>query len=103
MVIEWLKFEVCSQSRDLFIQFDNEIWTPVLANFPGFLSKEIWISPCNAEEIVIVIRWETREQWKGIPQDILEATEQKFAQKMKNNPYKMIEAREYQIRKFPNA
>ena len=102
MVIEWLKFEVFPQSRDLFIQFDNEIWTPVLAQFPGFLSKEIWISPDNAEEIIIIVRWETREQWKAIPLDILERTEQKFAQKMQNHSYKMIEAKEYQIRKFPN-
>ncbi len=103
MVIEWLKFEVFPESRDLFIQFDSEIWTPTLAKFPGFLSKEIWISPDNAEEIIIVIRWETREQWKAIPLDILAATEQKFAQKMENHPYKMIEAKEYQIRKFPNV
>ncbi|MGK7941245.1 MAG: TIGR03792 family protein [Crocosphaera sp.] len=103
MVIEWLKFEVFPESRDVFIQLDNEIWTPILAKFPGFLSKEIWISPDNAEEIVIIVRWETREQWKAIPLDILEATEKKFAQKMENHPYKMIEAKEYQIRKFSNS
>ncbi|MGB5592779.1 MAG: TIGR03792 family protein [Crocosphaera sp.] len=101
MVIEWLKFKVSPQSRDIFIQLDNQIWTTVLAQFPGFLGKEVWISPDIPEEITLVIRWETYEQWKAIPQDILDETEQKFAQQMKDHPYQMIEAKEYQIRKFP--
>lgn len=103
MMIEWLKFQVSVESRDVFIRLDNQIWTSVLSQFPGFLGKEVWISPDLPEEITLIIRWETREQWKGIPLAILEATEEKFAQKMDNYSYKMIEAKEYQVRKFPNA
>ncbi len=101
MVIEWLKFKVSPQSRDIFIQLDNQIWTPVLTQFPGFLGKEVWISPDIPEEITLVIRWESYQQWKTIPQDILEETEEKFAQQMKDHSYQMIEGKEYQIRKFP--
>ncbi len=103
MVIEWLKFRVSPESRDIFIQSDNEIWTPILAQFPGFLGKEVWISPTIPEEITLIIRWETREQWKAIPLDILEATEQKMAQRMQNHFYEMTESKEYQVRKFPNS
>ncbi|ACB51993.1 putative dimeric alpha-beta barrel protein [Crocosphaera subtropica ATCC 51142] len=103
MVIEWLKFQVSPESRDIFIQLDNEIWTPVLAEFPGFLGKEVWISPNIPQEVTLIIRWETREQWKAIPQTLLEETEQKFAQRMQDHPYEMIEVREYQVRKFPNS
>ncbi|WP_035798161.1 TIGR03792 family protein [Crocosphaera chwakensis] len=102
MVIEWLKFEVSPESRDIFIQLDNEIWTSVLAQFPGFLGKEVWISPDKPQEIILVIRWQTREQWKRIPFDILEATEQKMAKRMQNHFYEMTESKEYQVRKFPN-
>lgn len=103
MIIEWLKFRVSVESRDIFIQLDNQVWTSVLSQFPGFLGKEVWISPHTPDEITVMIRWETREQWKAIPCTILEETEQKFAQKMDNHPYKMIEAKEYQVRKFPNT
>ncbi|WP_107666604.1 TIGR03792 family protein [Cyanothece sp. BG0011] len=103
MVIEWLTFQVSPESRDIFIQSDNEIWTPVLAKFPGFLGKEVWISPNIPEEITIIIRWQTREQWKAIPLDILEETEQTFAQRMQNYSYEMTESKEYQVRKFSNS
>ncbi len=103
MIIEWLKFQVSVKSRDVFIELDRKIWTSVLAQFPGFLGKEVWISPDIPEEIILIIRWQTREQWKAVPLAILEETEQKFAQKMNNHFYRMIEAKEYQVRKFPNA
>lgn len=97
MVIEWLKFKVSAESRDRFIQLDHEIWTPTLEQFSGFLGKEVWISPNCSQEITLVIRWETHQQWKRVPEEILEQTEQKFAQEMNNHFYEMIEAKEYQI------
>ncbi|MEL4893966.1 TIGR03792 family protein [Crocosphaera sp. Alani8] len=103
MVIEWLKFRISPPSRDIFIRLDNEIWTPFLAQFPGFLGKEVWISPNFPDEITLIIRWESREQWKKILQNDLETIEQKFAQQMQNHPYEIIEAKEYQIRKFSNS
>ncbi len=101
MVIEWLVFKVASEAREKFIEKDQEIWSPNLAKYPGFLSKEIWIDPEKSDRVTIVIRWQTREQWKAVPMDILEATEEKFAQAMGKDNYEMIEASEYQIRKFP--
>lgn len=103
MVIEWLKFKVFPQSRDSFIKLDHQIWTETLSQFPGFLGKEVWISPAIPDEVTLVMRWKTRQEWKAVPQDILDATEQKFAQQMQGHPYKMIESKEYQIRKFPHS
>ncbi|MEM8779673.1 MAG: TIGR03792 family protein [Cyanobacteria bacterium P01_G01_bin.49] len=101
MVIEWLKFKVSPQSRDTFIQIDHQIWTATLAKFPGFLGKEVWISPDIPGEITLIVHWKTREQWKAVPQEILEETEQNFSRQMNNNSYEMIESKEYQIRKYP--
>ncbi len=101
MVVEYLKFLVAPELREKFIQKDAEIWTPAIASYPGFLGKEVWISPTVAEEIMIVIRWETRQLWKAVPLDILEATEQKFAVAVGENKYELIESKEYQLRKFP--
>ena len=103
MVIEWLKFRVSHQLREKFILKDAEIWTSMLASYPGFLGKEVWINPESPEEIVFVIRWETRQQWKSIPQAALDKTEQQFAQQMGKDEYQMIETFEYQVRKFPEV
>ena len=101
MVIEWLVFKIAPEAREKFIEKDREIWSPLLAKYPGFLSKEIWLDPEKSDHLTIVIRWQTRQQWKAVPTDILEATEQNFAKAMGKDRYEMIEVSEYQVRKFP--
>ena len=101
MVIEWLVFKIAAGAREKFIEQDQEIWSPLLAKYPGFLSKEIWLDPEKSDRLTIVIRWQTRQEWKAVPTDILEATEEKFAKAMGKDSYEMIEASEYQVRKFP--
>ncbi len=101
MVIEWLKFRVAPELQENFLKKDEAIWTSLLASYPGFLGKETWLVPDAAEEIVFVIRWQTRQQWKSIPIEVLAETEQKFAQQVGKNNYEMIEMKEYQVRKFP--
>lgn len=104
MVIEWLKFRVDPESREKFIQKDEAIWTASLSTYPGFLGKEVWIEPNEPEEVIFTIRWQTRQQWKSIPAKDLAEIEQQFSTAMKkmNINYKMIESKEYQIRKFPS-
>ncbi|MEM7593183.1 MAG: TIGR03792 family protein [Cyanobacteria bacterium P01_A01_bin.83] len=104
MVIEWLKFNIDSESREQFIQQDEKIWTASLSTYPGFLGKEVWIEPNTPGKVIFTIRWQTREQWKSIPLQDLAKIEQEFATVMNNMniSYKMIESKEFQIRKFPS-
>lgn len=102
MIIEWLKIKVAPDLREKYIQEDEKIWTTALTNYPGFLGKEVWIDPAKPSEVVLVIHWADREAWKAVPASELEATEQRFAQVMGNGTYEMIEAGEYQVRKFPS-
>jgi uncharacterized protein (TIGR03792 family) len=102
MVIEWLKVKVSPELRDKFIQKDAEIWTSMLASYPGFLSKEVWINPDVSTELVLIIRWESREQWGSIPAEQLAATEQQFNQAL-GGEYYFSEEAAYQVRKFPTA
>lgn len=103
MVIEWLKFRIASGLREKYIQKDEEIWTAFLAQCPGFLSKETWIDPKESNQIVFVIRWVSREEWKAIPAQVLAETEKRFAQEMGEGAYEMIETGEYQVRRFPQT
>jgi uncharacterized protein (TIGR03792 family) len=100
MVIEWLKFRVAPDQRERFVQQDAEIWTPALAQYPGFLRKEVWISPDRLSEVIAVIHWETFEQWQAIPPDVLEKVEAQFAEAMGDVDYAIVESAQYQVRKF---
>ncbi len=100
MVIEWLKVRVSPELREKYIQKDAEIWTAMLAKYPGFLSKEIWINPETPSEVVLIIRWASKEAWAGVPSDQLEKTEQQFKQEF-GDQHPIIQTGEYQVRKFP--
>lgn len=102
MVIEWLKVRVSPELREKFIQKDAEIWTSMLATYPGFLGKEVWINPEIPTEVVIVIRWENREAWESVPPEQLKQVESLFSQEFGEQQL-LIEAAEYQVRKFPLA
>lgn len=100
MVIEWLTFVVAPEHRETFIRVDHDVWTAALSQYPGFISKEVWISPDLADQVIAVIRWQTREQWKAIPQKDLEQVDTRF-QTALGVPYRLIDAREYQVRRYP--
>jgi uncharacterized protein (TIGR03792 family) len=100
VVIEWLQFQVKPEVREKFIQNDEEIWTKFLSKQAGFLGKEIWINPVVEEELITVVHWQTREQWKAIPQNLLDETEAKFSAVMGKDNYQLLKVNEYQIRKF---
>ena len=100
MVIEWLKFRVAPESREKFIQKDKEIWTTALSEYSGFLGKEAWLDPAVNNEVIFVIRWQSRQAWKSIPIKDLQAIEAEFSAAMGQVNYKMLESKEYQIRKF---
>jgi uncharacterized protein (TIGR03792 family) len=100
MVIEWLKVRMPAAQRERYIQLDDEIWTAALQQYPGFISKETWISPDDAEVVIFVIRWRTREEWFSIPEDELADINQRFDEAI-GFEYTMEESKEYQVRRFP--
>ncbi|MEA5583563.1 TIGR03792 family protein [Nodularia harveyana UHCC-0300] len=102
MVIELLKFQVAPEVREIYIQQDAEIWTAGLAKYPGFLGKEVWINPNDPTELILIVRWATKEQWEAIPPEDLQLIEQKFTAVM-GKSYPIIESGEYHVRKFPHS
>jgi uncharacterized protein (TIGR03792 family) len=102
VVIELLKVKIPPELREKCIQKDAEIWTTALAKYPGFLGKEVWINPNDPTEVVLIIRWQTREHWHAIPKADLQAIALKFDAAM-GKSYRIVESAEYQVRKFPHS
>ncbi len=95
MIIEWLRFKVPPEKWEAFIQRDEEVWTAGLKKIPGFLGKEIWVDSVE-NEVVMLIRWETREQWKSV----LQSTIDELDRQMGDWQIEIAESREYQVSKF---
>ncbi len=95
MVIEWLKFQVPQEKWEAFIQRDEEVWTAGLKSLPGFLGKETWVDPVE-NEVVMLIRWETRELWKSVPQSVIDELDAKMGELQ----MPIAESCEYQVHKF---
>lgn len=102
MVIEWLRVSVSPELRERYIQKDAEIWTSMLAQHPGFLGKEVWINPETQNEVILIIRWASLEAWKAVPAEQLAQTDQQFNEEF-GGQHQIIEAAEYQVRKFPQG
>ncbi|MEO0375203.1 MAG: TIGR03792 family protein [Cyanobacteria bacterium P01_A01_bin.17] len=95
IAVEWLRIKVDPARRQEYLQKDAEIWTPALKRYPGFIDKTVWLNPDNKAEIIIVVRWASREQWFSIPEADLEAIQAQFDQAF---PFKhrIKEVKEYQ-------
>lgn len=100
MIIEWLKYEVAAEHRELLIEKDEAIWTKALGRYPGFLGKDVWIDNRHPDTVVFIIRWANRDAWKGISAQELKMTEQEFDRQMGGIPYALKETGEYQVRRF---
>ncbi len=88
MVIEFLRFEVSLEKRAAFLKADAAIWTAALSTYPGFIGKEVWIDQ-ETGHVVTMIRWESLNSWKSIPQAELEAIDAKMGE----NWMPIVEAR----------
>ncbi|MEM8611249.1 MAG: TIGR03792 family protein [Cyanobacteria bacterium P01_H01_bin.105] len=96
MVIEWLKFRVDATQRNRYLAIDEEIWTSALAMYPGFLDKTTWLDPNHDDEVIFVISWATRDQWKAIPEDELNQINQRFDDAL-GIPYDLLESKEFTV------
>ena len=71
MVIEYLRFDVPPDLRAAFLAADAAIWTASLSRYPGFIDKETWLDQATGQ-VVTLLRWQTLEAWKSIPQSDLD-------------------------------
>lgn len=98
MIVEWLRIKVAPEYRETFVQKDDEVWTSFLEQYPGFLRKEVWISPDDFSEVMIAIYWATIEQQQAIPKAALDSIERSFLAALEV-PFQLLEIKLYQVRK----
>lgn len=89
--VEFLTFKIHNVERvKEFITLDDEIWTTYLAKFPFFISKEVWTSKTNPNEVHSLIYWETLSEWKSIPVAELMAKDKEFTDQFGQGEFAMI-------------
>lgn len=95
MIIEWQRVWVRPWLRERFVEKDAEIWTAGLAREAGFLGKEVWLGE-DETEVILVIRWESREHWEGVSQERLDAIEERFRRELASG-HEIVETRAYEV------
>ncbi len=88
--VEDLLFKVKPELVEKFIQLDHEIWTLQLAKYPGYVSKEVWVSEKNPGQVQTIIYWSDMALWKAIDHNELIETDRKFTEAMGEGTFEMI-------------
>lgn len=98
MIVEWIRFKVAPNYRERFVQIDHDVWTAFLTTCPGFIRKEVWISPDEPSEVILAIHWATLAQQQAIAPADLDKTDQQFITKL-GVPFQLLDIKLYQLRK----
>ena len=93
MVVEWQRVRVRPEERDRYVEKDAEIWTAALRGQEGFLDKEVLLGE-DGSEVVLLIRWRSREDWEAMPGELLEELEERF--RTEAPEWEMVECRAYE-------
>lgn len=78
-VVEMLRVRCAPGRRDEWLVSDAEVWTPALAAHDGFISKAVWPSIDNPDDVVIIVYWESLAQWKSFPKTLEAALDARMA------------------------
>lgn len=91
--VEQLIFEVKPEAFERWRAADFELWTVAEADqFPGFVSKEVWVQPGEMYTVAIIIHWTSLEEWKSVDMSWVEAQEARFSALVGADNYRLIRA-----------
>ena len=76
-VIEQLRLKVPESQVHTWLEAEQQTWQPWLEEQEGFLGRDIAWDPA-LEEGQLLIHWATRDQWKAIRADDVEAVQREF-------------------------
>jgi uncharacterized protein (TIGR03792 family) len=78
-VVEHLRVKVPAEARQAWLEAERGSWEPWLAQQDGYLGRDLLWEP-EREEGTLLIRWASRQQWKAIPLEEVEAVQERFEQ-----------------------
>ena len=78
-VVEHLRVKVPADARQAWREAERGSWDPWLKQQPGYLGRDLLWDP-EREEGTLLIRWASRDQWKAIPLEEVEAVQERFEQ-----------------------
>ena len=96
MIIEHLTVSIPEGTEAAFLEADKSVWTATLAQQPGFIGKETWVELGDRTRVHLTIRWETREEWKAVPTDLLAATDQRMTDTF-GHPVPVLSCEEFEV------
>jgi len=95
-VVEHLRVKVPAEARQAWLEAERGSWDPWLKQQPGYLGRDLLWDP-EREEGTLLIRWASRDQWKAIPLEEVEAVQERFEQlareatgTRKGNPFPLV-------------
>ena len=77
VVIEQLRLKVPESQVHTWLEAEQQTWQSWLEEQEGFLGRDIAWDPA-LEEGQLLIHWATRDQWKAIRADDVEAVQREF-------------------------
>ena len=77
VVIEHLRLKVPKEYRQAWLSAEKKSWEPWLNKKNGFKGRELFWDPKN-EEATLLIRWNTRDEWKEISQSEIDQVQERF-------------------------
>ena len=78
-VVEHLRVKVPAEARQAWLEAERGSWEPWLAQQDGYLGRDLLWDP-EREEGTLLIRWASRQQWKAMPLEEVEAVQERFEQ-----------------------
>ena len=95
-VVEHLRIQVPSGGRQAWLEAERGSWEPWLARQEGFIGRDLLWDP-ETEEGTLLIRWRSREAWKSISEQEVEAVQERFEQlarqstgQKEGNPFPLV-------------
>ncbi len=76
-VVEHLRVKVPAEGRQAWLAAEEGSWEPWLAQQDGFLDRQL-LWDAEREEGTLLIRWASKDQWKAIPPEVVEAVQARF-------------------------
>lgn len=108
-VVEHLRVKVPAEARQAWLEAEQGSWEPWLQQQPGFIGRDLLWDP-EREEGTLLIRWASREQWKAIPEEEVEAVQSRFERlaraatgQQQGNPFPLVFEGELQLQGAPAA